>query len=363
MKTFLFLFIILSCGKVPPMNSPLIHHESSLPQKISFANEYHQANFKAELESSHLTFENSQEVMRFYPYELTQMMASSLYRFHSEYSQHFDLYLHHQGASSLLDPAHTQFDPDQIEQLNLKKSYLFLAVNPQFNNLTLIHHLKDNKIEITTNTLSEYLKLHQLSVQRLDINVLLEGPGDERQRWWVKSNGNHHKFIFASSNELKDQFLELYQYQKQSLKRHLGKAQKFELEGFKFVKITAVRTEQKPMYQTFKKIYYTQQGQLPYSCTFTQATAAVTSTQVLTKQEISSFIPLQKNTAPFIAAYWNEFSAPTLTLSLPALTAGYFAIGLVSRDCIKAGVYPIHTTQVNTERELELIVESYRRRE
>lgn len=362
MKTLILLFLMISCGKDSKHESiELKHLEGNLPLEIAFSSELHQANFKIQTEINHLNFENSNEIVRYYPYELGELLPNESYQFHKSYPDKFDLYLNDQGVNKLLDPNNIKFNHEILNRLQSYQSYLFLAVRDNLKGLNLI--IKGSSIEITTNTIKEYLQHHRMEVTPFNITSLLEKRGDNTEKWWIKSEGNKHKLFFSSSNELKEKFLSLYEYKKNTVKRVNGVSQFLKTSKIDFMKVSAVQTFQKAVLTHFKEEYYTQIGELPFTCFFTKAHAEVTRTQKLSNEEVRELVSSHQALRTLTPGSWSFLTLGSLELKLENLDSSYFDIGLISRKCPGSRGHPIKKTRVNSERELELIVESYSRRE
>src|SRR5690606_31637200 len=311
MKLLILLFLVTSCGK--NLNkfkndfyySSLESEESqTLPQVLTFKAHNHVINFNVSKRINGDFFEVSKDLNRYYSYELSHIDSDSMYMLKTTLPEDIDLYLHDEGKDYFIDQSNLKLNDDLLERMTQKKSYLYLAFNNNSHRkeATVVKNFHTYDVTILSGTLDEYLTKHSFEIKPLNLNHLIKNEGDNTENWWIKKDSlNHYKIAYSSSNDLKEVFSNYFQYQVHSLKRLNGNSATFKLLKASFVKITGKKVLQKQALHNYKKTYYTQIGELPYDCSFTEAKAQTTSTTVLSNSQIRDLLNLR---SPQVNA-WN----------------------------------------------------------
>lgn len=366
MKALFLLLVLLSCGK--NSHSPVTEEELSLmkerievekpsiPQEIRFKAFDHKIHFTSLNKPDHDFFEVTDNIARFYSFEVTHIHPDTIYRLETHIPSDLELYLHDNNKDLLIHPENFKLDYQILERLLSKKSYLVLK-SKMHEETILIRNFKKNEILQWQGSIEDYLRLHEIEANLLSIEELLNHAGDNYPRWWIKKdNEKKYQIIYASTNELKESFLKHYHYSKTSVKRVNGQGNT-KLITASFIKISGSKIMQHQKINRFEKTFYTQIGELPYQCSFEEAHAQVSPVTSLSHDELTTFFGNK------LKKQWNYINSRTLQIALANLSSGFFNIGLISRKCPTSAGRKIQFTQVNSEKELELVIESYARNE
>ncbi|MFA5583403.1 MAG: hypothetical protein WDA09_04235 [Bacteriovoracaceae bacterium] len=367
MKFLIFLIFITGCGKNLNRFKNDFYYSSlqsekseTLPQALSFKAHNHVINFNVSKKINGDFFEESKDLNRYYAHELSHIDPDSLYILKTTLPEDIDLYLHDEGKDYFIDQSNLKMNDHLLERMINHKSYLYLAFNNNSprKESTVVKNFQTYDVTILGESLEDYLANYSFEIKPLNIDHLISDQGDNIESWWIKKDSlNHYKIAYSSTNDLKEVFSNHFQYKVHSLKRLNGQKVSLKLSNASFVKITGSKTLQKQTLHNFKKTYYTQIGELPYDCSFTEAKAQTTSTTVLSNSDIRDLLKLR---SPQVNA-WNYVD--TLDLNLPSLSSGHFEVGLIHRKCITSMGPQVKKTTVNEEKELDLVIESYSRRE
>ena len=371
MKTLFILLLVIGCGKNINrtqrnfiVSEPLkVKTRETLPQTLTFKSDELELNLRSQRKLSFDFFESSSHLSQYFSYGLSHIHPDAIYQLKTPLPEDSELFIYDLGKNHVVDPQNIKFGEDFLERLNQQKSFFFLA----FSNSSLrkkevvIRNYQENQTIILVNSLEKYLQEKNLRPKELTLNDILTSAGDNQVQWWIKKDTREQiKLIHASLNMIQDEFHKSYRYQKHLLKRMNGQGQSLQVSGVHFLKISAKRTMQKAKLRRFSETFYTYQGELPYRCHFTEALAIPSPSTPLSNQEISNIF-INKDLKSMTHNSWSELGQ--LKIQLPDFNAEHFYIGLIERKCPSSRGPKISKQRISTEKELELVIESYVRKE
>ncbi|HLW56779.1 MAG TPA: hypothetical protein VKY27_05305 [Bacteriovoracaceae bacterium] len=376
MKIILFLVILVSCGKstnhskrdfhqslmteeklVSPLQKEETNHD--LPSSLVFKTYDHVIHFKSSKNISDDFFEVTHEINRYYSFELSHIHPDSIYQLQTNLPAGFQLYLNDQGQSSLINSQNFKLNIDVLERLNAKKAFITLKRETSDKPFITIKNYHTNKTIIWEESIEDYLEDQKIYGEIFSLQGLIEEKGNNTIRWWIKKDTSHHyKVVKASLNELKDHFFQTYQYQKHALRRINGKGSKIHINNAMFIKVSGTQTLQKQVAKHFSRTYQLQMADIHVTCKFTESKSQLKPTTSLSHLQIKQILNI---TSP-LSSSWS-YNSDSLNLELKDLNSGYFNVGLIADKCPSKIAPKSNYTRVNGEKELDIVIESYFRKE
>lgn len=376
MRTILLLIILIGCGKSTNHSSrdftlPLVSEKKTLsqplkeethnqlPSSLVFKTYDHVINFKSSKNIPDDFFEVTHEINRYYSFELSHIHPDSIYQLQTDIPSDFKIYLSDQGQSYLIDTKNFKLNADVLERLNRKKAFITLKREVNAKPFITIKNYQTNKTTFWPGSIEDYLDNNQIHGEIFSLNDLIHEKGNNTIRWWIKKDTSHHyKVAKASLNELKDHFFQTYHYQKHHLRRINGKGNKLQINNALFIKFSGTRTLQKQITKHYSRTYQYQMADIQVKCKFTEAKSQFESTLNLNHTQIKKFLNIMSP----LSNSW-DYNSNSLSLELKNLNSGYFKVGLIADKCPSKLAPRSNYSQVNNEKELDIVIESYTRKE